>query len=201
MILRPRLSDTTVVGVLGNVTVAGDTAETAALHVVVRPRDEFAALCRSISSRLVGVLTVRCGDRELAADIAQEALARAWRDWDHVSRRTPVDPWVYATAFNLLRSWKRRLGVAQRRSPSLVVVTADADPASALAVRQAIAALPERQREAIALRYYADLTVRDAAAAMGCAEGTVRALTAQGVASLRTTLGRDIEADDEETDR
>ena len=192
------LSDIGPCGVLWNVTVVGEAAEAAELRAVAHPRDEFAALCSSMSSRLVGTLTLRCGDRELAADIAQEALARAWRDWESVSRRLPVDPWVYATAFNLLRSWRRRMGVARRRAPSLVVVHAEPDAASAVTVRRAIAQLPERQREAIALRYYADLSVRESAAAMNCAEGTVRALTAQAVTSLRTSIGREIDAVDEE---
>ena len=165
-------------------------------------RAEFAALCRTIHPRLVGALALRCGDRRLAEDLAQEALARAWRDWPKVQAGGDAEPWVYTTAFNLLRSWHRRLRVARRRAPELAPsgTTPDGTDGSAagLTVRRAVAALPPRQREAIALRYYADLPVRETAAVMGCAEGTVRALTAQAVAALRSTLGTDLTLDDED---
>lgn len=170
-----------------------------ALTPVVDAATEFSELCRRSSARLVGALTLRCNDRELASDIAQEAMARVWRDWDTVSRRQPIEPWLYATAFNLLRSWHRRLRVARRRAPVLVIVTnPEADADAALSVRDAVAVLPERQREAVVLRYYADLSVKNTAEAMGCAEGTVRALTTQGVAALRAALKTDIEMAEEE---
>jgi RNA polymerase sigma-70 factor, ECF subfamily len=51
-----------------------------------------------------------------------------------------------------------------------------------------VAALPRRQRTALVLRYYADLSVRDVAAAMECPEGTVKTLTHKAVVSLRQTL-------------
>jgi RNA polymerase sigma-70 factor (ECF subfamily) len=178
--------------------MSGEAASEDVLRALADPRDDFANLCRTLQPRLVGVLALRCGDRALAEDLAQEALARAWRDWPTVSTRRPVEPWVYATAFNLLRSWGRRLGVARRRAPALRVVAVEPDTASAVAVRAAVAALPHRQREAIALRYYADLSVADAAEAMRCAQGTVRALTAQAVASLRASLGQDIDLPEEE---
>lgn len=163
--------------------------------------DDFADLCRSVHPRLVGALSLRCGDRQLAEDLAQEALARAWRDWPRLRERGPVEPWVFATAFNLLRSWRRRLGVARRRAPMLAVVPDDSDATGGIAVRRAVALLPDRQREAIALRYYADLSVRDTAEVMGCAEGTVRALTSQAVAGLKTALGHAVDLTDEEADR
>jgi RNA polymerase sigma factor (sigma-70 family) len=52
-------------------------------------------------------------------------------------------------------------------------------------VRAAILELPPRQRQAVVLRYHADLTVEDTAAVMRCAPGTVKALTSQALANLR----------------
>lgn len=60
-----------------------------------------------------------------------------------------------------------------------------ADAAEDFAVRDAVSRLPVRQREAVVFRYFGQLSVRETAAAMGCAEGTVRALTSQGIAALR----------------
>ena len=166
-----------------------EVVDAALVMSAASPRDEFAAMCRRVSPRLVGTLVLRCGDRALAEDIAQEALARAWRDWPRISDR-PVEPWVYAVGFNLLRSWRRRVITARRHAPTLASVPAAGDdPDAALGLRAAVAALPDRQREAIALRYYADLSVRDTAAVMRCAEGTVRALTTQATTTLRERLG------------
>jgi RNA polymerase sigma factor (sigma-70 family) len=56
------------------------------------------------------------------------------------------------------------------------------------AVVAALRALPERQREAIVLRYYADLSEAQIAGAMGISRGAVKSHTARGMAALRTTL-------------
>lgn len=63
------------------------------------------------------------------------------------------------------------------------------DAETVLAVREALAALPERQRAAVTLRHLGDLSIVDTAATLGCAPGTVKALTAQALAQLRTRLG------------
>ena len=58
------------------------------------------------------------------------------------------------------------------------------------AVIAAIATLPARQREALVLRYYADLSEAEIAAAMGCSRGAVKSHAARGMAALRTRLER-----------
>ena len=52
-------------------------------------------------------------------------------------------------------------------------------------MRDAVAALPERQRRALVLRYFSDLPVVEVATMMGCPEGTVKTLTARAIAALR----------------
>jgi RNA polymerase sigma factor (sigma-70 family) len=75
----------------------------------------------------------------------------------------------------------------------------DAESAEARAVlgeeyREVLAALrrlPDRQREAVALRYCLDMTVGDAARAMGVSEGTVKSATSRGIAAITRTLKGD----------
>jgi RNA polymerase sigma factor (sigma-70 family) len=159
------------------------------------PSDAFDVLCRGVFPRLVSALTLHTGDRELARDLAQEALARAWRDWDRVQHLDAPEAWVFRTALNLASSWFRRVRTARSKAPMLAVVAEEqgSDPAVSMALRDAVGALPRRQRTAVIARYQLDLSITETATAMGCAEGTVRALTAQGTASLRAALGRDFQ--------
>jgi RNA polymerase sigma factor (sigma-70 family) len=157
-----------------------------------------ASFLGSMYPRLVGAFGFRGFSRAEAEDLAQETLARACQSWETVSSSASPEAWVHRTGLNLSRSWLRRVRVARRHAPMLVDRhPGDEDVAGSIAVRAAVGALPARQREAIVLRYFADLSVRDTALAMRCAEGTVRALTSQGVAALRTRM----EIDELETER
>ncbi len=145
----------------------------------------------AIRPRLVGSLTLYCGDRQAAEDLAQEALVRAWMKWRKVVRMNSPEAWTYRTAFNLATSWGRR-GQAERRAvgrladrAASTVSAAAADPTDVIAVADAVVSLASRQRTAIICRYYLGLGVDEAADAMGCRPGTVKALTSQGISRLR----------------
>ncbi|WP_240746747.1 sigma-70 family RNA polymerase sigma factor [Cryptosporangium phraense] len=62
------------------------------------------------------------------------------------------------------------------------------DAEAGVALRAALAALPPKQRAALVLRYYADLSVDETAAALGCPVNTVKSHTARGLAALRRAL-------------
>ncbi len=125
------------------------------------------------------------GRRADAEDCAQEALARALVRWRTVQGYAPA--WVARVATNQAIDRARR---ASRTSPS-----ADgASPADPMSDRRrdlvvALRALPKRQREAVALRYLADLPEAEAANAMGCSVGTVKSATSRGLNRLRAELG------------
>jgi RNA polymerase sigma factor (sigma-70 family) len=146
----------------------------------------FSGLCARVRPRLVGALALHCGDRGVAEELAQEALARAWERWAVVQQARDPAAWCYRVAFNLAASWfRRRAAEARARQRSLPAAPALPDHAKALAVRRAVAALPPRRRTALLLRYYLDLSVADTAEVMGCRPGTVKALCAQAGAALR----------------
>jgi RNA polymerase sigma-70 factor (sigma-E family) len=155
--------------------------------------DPRIAFVRTEHPRLVGALALYCGDLDVAEEIAQEALARACRDWSTVSTLRSPGAWTHRVAVNLATSHFRRRAAERRararHGPSDDGVGREADAADVLAVRTAVAALPRRQRAAVVLRYYADLPVSEVAEALGCAEGTVKSLTAKAVAALRRELG------------
>jgi RNA polymerase sigma-70 factor (ECF subfamily) len=155
---------------------------------------EIERFCREFSPALVGVLTLHCGDRAVAEDLAQEALARAWERWDEVQHMSNPQGWVYRVAVNLATSRVRRRRIERAAHRRLdPPEPRDERVAERVALRDALASLAPRQRAAVVLRYYADLSVADTADALGCAEGTVKALTHQGVSALRGRLGDEVD--------
>jgi RNA polymerase sigma-70 factor (sigma-E family) len=166
--------------------------------------DDVDAFCRREWPRLVGALSLFTGDADLAEELAQETLARVCRDWRKVATLDAPGAWAHRVAINLARSHFRHRSVVRRHASALVPTntTDDADTASALAVRQAVARLPVRPRTALVLRYFADLSVAETAEAMRCPEGTVKTLTRQAIRALRddglvADLGADFAAEEE----
>ena len=152
----------------------------------MRSRDDAqAGFVASVGPRLVGSLTLFCGDRQLAEDLAQEALARTIERWARVSVLASPEAWTYRTAFNLARSSFRRKAVERRYRDRSAAIGSVPDVPDAVAVRAAVRALPERQREVIIARFYLDLDVSETARMLGCREGTVKAHTFKAIANLR----------------
>jgi len=149
-------------------------------------RAAFDAFCVREWRPLVSTLAVVVQDRPTAEELAQESLARAWVRWNRVRVLERPDLWVRRIGINLATSWWRRQLVS-RRAPAQTSATATApgpEPADD-ALLAALGRLPARQRTAIGLRYLGDLSVAETARVMGCKDGTVKALTAQGLDRLR----------------
>lgn len=148
--------------------------------------DDF---CRAEYGRLYGSLRLYCGDASLAEELAQEALALLVRHWDRVRAMDAPAAWLYRVGINLANSSFRRRA-AERRAISRVAGRGssyeDPDTSTLVAVRRAVEALPPRQREVVILRYFLDLSVRDTAARMRCAEGNVKGMLADALRSLRS---------------
>ena len=153
---------------------------------------ELAVFCRGEHAALVGLLALYTGDRAVAEELAQEAFIRACEHWPRVREMDNRRAWLTRVAINLANSWFRRRYAERRahaRHGNSAAATRPDDTADVLAVRQAVAALPRRQRTALVLRYYADLPAAQVAAQMGCAEPTVRSLTNRAIATLRQRAG------------
>lgn len=152
-------------------------------------RDAASAFRAAQYPRLVGGLTLCLGDHAVAEELAQEAMLRAFRRWEHVDDLDAPAAWLWRVAVNLANSHLRRRGAERRAQARLAAdrehQQAGDDLAWGLAVRRAIAQLPAMQRSAVTLRYYLDLSVEDAARRMEVSADAVRSLTKRGVASLR----------------
>jgi RNA polymerase sigma factor (sigma-70 family) len=166
----------------------------------VRDEQALAEFCREEWPRLVGSLSLYVGSRELAEDLAQETLVRVCGNWRTVRSTDSPTAWAHRVAFNLAKSHGRRRSTwtrVQARIGPAPIASVDGDRAAALAVRDAVGALPEPQRQALIFRYFADLSVRETASAMRCPENTVKTHTRRALDALRLS-GLVDEAQDEE---
>lgn len=151
----------------------------------------FAEFASREYPRLVGALSLHCRDRHVAEELAQEALVRAADRWTRVSAMAAPGAWTHRVGMNLATSWLRRRQVERRahgRAGAGGAPAPTADLADTMTVREAVLGLPARQRTVLGLRYYADLSVAETAAAMGLSEDAVKAHTRRAVAALRGHL-------------
>lgn len=155
----------------------------------------FDAFFRAEHRRLVALASVLCGDRETGRDLAQEALVRAYTNWDTVVRLERPGAWARRVVVNLARDHGRHRAVRRRRLPELARQTdlshSAADAPYDAEFWAAVATLSDRQRTAVALFYVGDRSVSDVAAAMGIREGSVKTTLHQARKRLRHLLSED----------
>lgn len=147
----------------------------------------FTAFVDAEYNRLIGAVTLFCGDVEVAREVVQEALARAYQRWARVSKMDRPGGWLHVVAFNLARSRFRRRA-AERRAQARAHVPAHEDApevADQVVVREAVSRLPLRQREVVIHRYFLGRSVAETAELLGVSRGAVTAATFKGIASLR----------------
>lgn len=140
--------------------------------------------------RLRDFAYVLTGSWSEAEELAQEAMVRTLRAWSRIRDRE--NPAVYARTVlvNRRRTLFRRGKLAERHEvagPKASNFPHDAVENRAV-VWAALLELPQRQRAAVVLRYYEDLSEAQTAAALGCAVGTVKSLVHKGLAQLRVRL-------------
>jgi RNA polymerase sigma factor (sigma-70 family) len=146
---------------------------------------------RARAPEFLRVATAIAGSQESGRDAVQEALART------LARRTTfrgsgsVEAWLWKAVVNAARNVRDR-SPRVADSPEADPLTFDAVDERRDEVRQAVAALPERQRLALFLRYYADLDYAAIADAIGVRRGTVSATLNQAHATLRTALEEEV---------
>lgn len=147
--------------------------------------EEFAAARTGALLRYAHVLT---GDQARAEDLVQEALAGVYRHWSRVGAGNPEGYVRRSILHGYLGRW-RRVG---RWEQSDVALPESAAPDAADAVveraamREALATLPPRMRAVLVLRFYEDMTEKQAAAALGVSVGTIKSSTARALTKLRS---------------
>jgi RNA polymerase sigma factor (sigma-70 family) len=154
--------------------------------------EELEALYRGRFAVFTRVAASVTGDAERARDAVQEAFATAVRERRSFRADGPLEAWVWRIVLNAARSEARRSAPAAEWDEHAVtnghraVTNGHAEHDAEL--RVALSRLPERQRTAVFLRYYADLDYAAIGEALGIAEGTVAATLNAAHAALRTRL-------------
>ncbi len=131
------------------------------------------------------------GDRQTAEDVVQEAFCGLYRAWGRMSDHANALGYVRTSVLNGCRSALRR----GKRVPRPLVVSPAASAEATVLARErqretmnALRRLPPRQREALVLRYFADLPEQETALAMGVSRGTVKSTTSRALAALARML-------------
>jgi len=131
------------------------------------------------------------GDPGLAEDLVQNALVRLYLSWSR-ARAGHTEAYARRVLVNCFvdhrrRPWVRRESVADEL-PETPTAAVGLDDSVAGALLDALRDLPPRMRAAVVLRHVQDLSVDEAADALGCSAGTVKSQTARGLAKLRARL-------------
>ncbi|HVF06026.1 MAG TPA: SigE family RNA polymerase sigma factor [Frankiaceae bacterium] len=161
-------------------------------RVRVSDADEaLGALYAAHYRSLVRLAALLLDDPQSCEDVVQDAYLRVHRSWRRIGDQNKALAYLRQTVVNLSRSALRRRLVAQRHAPR-PDRSAQADAAYATVERDALVralrTIPRREREAVVLRYYGDLTEAQAADVMGCSVGSVKGYTSRGLARLGTRL-------------
>lgn len=158
-------------------------------------RQRVAALYEAHALGLVKLAKIMLGDQSQAEDIVHDAFLGLYRKWPALHHQDRALGYLRASVLNGCRAAHRG---RTRRDRALFFFQKADDIASAeesaiigeanREVMAALRALPARQREAVVLRYYLDLSEAEAAEAMNVARGTVKSATSRGVAALGRML-------------
>ncbi|HEY1917075.1 MAG TPA: SigE family RNA polymerase sigma factor [Streptosporangiaceae bacterium] len=152
-------------------------------------------LYREHATDLIRCAVVILGDRGMAEDVVQEAFCGLYRRWGSLSDRAKALTYVRSAVLNRCRTVLRSRARRSRIGLSSMTPPAPSAEHEALigeehrAVLAGLRRLPPRQREALALRFLADLDELEIAELMGISQGTVKSTVSRGITALGKQLG------------
>jgi RNA polymerase sigma-70 factor (sigma-E family) len=155
------------------------------------------ALYQAHGVGLIRLAVVMLGDRPAAEDVVQEAFCGLYRRWDHLDDPGNALRYLRSSVLNGCRSVLRNRGRLRLRlgqEPGRPDSVESAESTALVgeehrAVLAALRRLPDRQREALVLRFYLELSEAEIAQAMGISQGTVKSTVSRALAALGRLLG------------
>ncbi len=154
-------------------------------------RRSFSALYEHHAPAAVRLAYLLTGERELAEDLVQDAFVKVLGRFDDLRRPDAFEAYLRRTIINLSHSTfrRRRLERAyvarERQQVATAAVTLEPDLAAQNELWRRLQQLAPRQRAALVLRYYLDLSERETAEVLGCSTRSVKSLVSRGLGALR----------------
>jgi RNA polymerase sigma factor (sigma-70 family) len=155
-----------------------------------RSTETVEAVYRQRHAEFLRVASAITGDAESGRDAVQEGLARALARRSSFRGAGTLEAWLWKVVVNAARNARRSRDRADIFEQTARPV--DEPDARAASIRAAVAALPERQRLVLFLRYYADLDYAAIARVLGVRRGTVSATLSQAHAAVRRLLAEEV---------
>ncbi|GAA1572966.1 SigE family RNA polymerase sigma factor [Kribbella sancticallisti] len=156
----------------------------------------FAEFATSKHGALYRYAYLLAGEQGLAEDLVQEALTKTYVAWGRLRDPANAEAYTRKAITSIAISWWRRKAWRAERPRDDVPdrpLEARADEVTArIWLWQELRRLPPRQRAALVLRYYEDLTIVQTAEILGCSEGTVKSQVSDALVKLRARLGGDV---------
>lgn len=142
---------------------------------------------------LVRLATLLVRDVATAEEVVQDAFVAMHGAWRRLREPEKALSYLRQSVVNRSRSVLRHRAVVEKYAPKGLPDAPSAENGAIVelersAVVKALSALPNRQREALVLRYYGDLSEAEIAQSMGISRGAVKSHTARGMAALRSVL-------------
>jgi RNA polymerase sigma-70 factor (sigma-E family) len=155
-----------------------------------RGDEDYGECVRQLLPDLRRTAHLLTGDWHRADELVQDTIVQAYVKWHHVRNADNTVAYVRKILMRRFLGerrtlWRTRVWVTADVPDA---PTGDGDIAAAMDVRRALAKVPPRQRAALVLRFYCDLTVAQAAEVLGCSSGTVKSQTSRGLDTLRRAL-------------
>jgi RNA polymerase sigma-70 factor (sigma-E family) len=160
--------------------------------------DEFHDFVAARRPTLLRAAMLLTADRSDAEDLLQSALTKTYLAWGRINDRAALDGYVRRTMVNINISWWRRRRLEEYPTDELPdTPIADHTRRSDLrdGLDRILDRLPARQRAAVVLRYYEDLTEAEVAEALGVSVGTVKSTVSRAMAKLRDEAARELTSD------
>jgi RNA polymerase sigma-70 factor (sigma-E family) len=163
--------------------------------MAIRSQADISAFSELVATRSPALLRTAylvVGDHQLAHDLLQEALVKAYVAWPRLRDVAKAEGYVRRTMVTTAISWRRRRSFHER-PVAVVPDLPDVDQTERLAshddVWAQVCGLPPKQRAVLVLRYYEDLSYADTAEVLGCSVGTVASQVSEALSTLRRRIG------------
>jgi RNA polymerase sigma-70 factor (sigma-E family) len=158
--------------------------------------DDFVQFAQAVAPRLRRTAFLLCGDWHTAEDLAQTTLAKVFASWRRINRRDAANAYAMRTLLNTYLADSRRQRPRELLTGQLPERPVEQpSPELRMAVLEALATLPPKARAVVVLRYWADQSVDQVAALLGCSTGNVKSQSARALDKLRLLL-ESVVADD-----